>query len=343
MRRTSSLAIAAIALLAGACGGGGGAGGSPGPVVEPPYVSAPDCVGASNFVSQSAPAPFNATFMRVQHIGDAGTAEQAGQVANPVTWAVGDVTGLYPPEPLSASQRGFRDEGPPNASSAFQLSCNAAGFWIDTARFSHAAPLVGEGPSASIARELQPAARIFRSAADTLSIEASVQVKTIAAPAFHTGDGTAQVSFFYYARDTTTGMEFVHVIGLFDSRPVGVGGSGAEVLASDGNNAFLASPLRPVDAGGVPVRYVTAGADTETLRTVQAWDRPLLFRARVTHANFQAMLARLRAGPLPSISAQPEDYRITLFGVLGEVMPGTGTDFEVAIGAHVRDLRLAGG
>ena len=46
---------------------------------------------------------------------------------------------------------------------------------------------------------------------------------------------------------------------------------------------------------------------------------------------------------LPAISPRPEDYRITLFGVLGEVFPGTGRDYEVAIGAQVRDLRLSGG
>lgn len=339
----AGFALAASALLVTACGGGSGGSGSVPPAADPPFVSAPDCVGAANFVSQSAAAPANATFMRVQHIGDAGTAEQAGQVANPVTWAVGDVTGLYPPEPASAAQRGFRNDPPPVASSAFQLSCAAAGFWIDTARFSHAKPLTGEGPSITVARELQPFARIYRSPADTMTMEAQVQVKTLLTRQPHVAEGTAQVSFAYYARDLTTTTEFIQVIGLFDSRPLGVGGSGAEGLSSDGNNAFISSPLRAADAGGVPVRYVTVGGDTETLRTVTAWDRPLLFRARVTYANFQAMLLRLKAGPLPAISTRPEDYRITLFGVLAEVFPGTGTDYEVAIGGQVKDLRLSGG
>jgi hypothetical protein len=175
-----------------------------------------------------------------------------------------------------------------------------------------------------------------------MTIEALVQVKTLVARQPHVAEGTAQVSFFYYARDLTTNTEFIHVIGLFESRPFGVGGSGVESQSSDGNNAFISSPLRAVDATGVPVRYVTAGPDTEPMRTVSTWEQPLPFRARVTYANFQAMLERLRAGPLPGISARPEDYRITLFGVLGEVFPGTGTDFEVAIGAQVRDLRLSG-
>ena len=36
-------------------------------------VSAPDCVDATNFVTEFDPAPVNVTYMRVQHIGDVGT------------------------------------------------------------------------------------------------------------------------------------------------------------------------------------------------------------------------------------------------------------------------------
>jgi len=57
-------------------------------------VSAPDCVDATNFVAEFDPAPVNVTYMRVQHIGDAGTPELAGEVANPVTGDVGRLTGL---------------------------------------------------------------------------------------------------------------------------------------------------------------------------------------------------------------------------------------------------------
>ena len=52
-------------------------------------LSPPDCVDAANFVSGFNAAPRNATYMRVQHVGDPGTAELEGAVANVVTWNVG--------------------------------------------------------------------------------------------------------------------------------------------------------------------------------------------------------------------------------------------------------------
>jgi hypothetical protein len=38
---------------------------------------------------------------------------------------------------------------------------------------------------------------------------------------------------------------------------------------------------------------------------------------------------------------RPEDYRVTSFGLLGEVFPGTGDAHEVALGASVTDLTLS--
>jgi hypothetical protein len=71
------------------------------------------------------------------------------------------------------------------------------------------------------------------------------------------------------------------------------------------------------------------------------WAGRRFFRAHVSYEQFKSMLTRLRSESLPDISPRPEDYRITLFGVLGEVFPGTRTDHEVALGASVVDLRLS--
>lgn len=84
--------------------------------------------------------------MRVQqHIDDVGTAEVAGEVPSPVTWDLGQFTGLSPsPGPFAQTQRGYRDVGPPAPASALQLVCNGAGFYIDPRTFSHQLPLVLE-------------------------------------------------------------------------------------------------------------------------------------------------------------------------------------------------------
>src|SRR4051812_44785660 len=95
------------------------------PAARSTTLSSPDCASPSDFVVQYDPAPKNRTYMRVQHMGDVGTLEQAQQVAHAVTWDVGQVSGLHAP---SAAQRGYRDEGLPVGASAFQLACGSAGF-----------------------------------------------------------------------------------------------------------------------------------------------------------------------------------------------------------------------
>jgi len=340
MRSFCVLPIALLALQG--CGSGSGPAG-PGNGAGTVFVSAPDCVGPENIIAEEAPAPANATYLRVQHIGDAGTAELAGEIANRVTWNVGDFTGFYPPDPAgTGTQRGYRDLPPPVAASAFQLACEGAGFLINTWQFSHSLPLVGAGPSASISRDLSPPPAIFRGPGSTLAIEATINLKHAAYQAAHVADGTAQMSFFYYAVDATTGVAIAHLVMLFDSRPPSIGGVGLENVGWDGQVAFIASPLADRDAAGVPVQFVTVSPPSDVMRFEQAWNRPIYFRAQVPYERFGAMLARLRAGPHPGISPRPEDYRVLSFGVLGEVFPGTGSEHNVSIGASVFDLRLSG-
>jgi hypothetical protein len=153
-------------------------------------------------VPELDPAPINSTYLRVQHIGDPGTPELAGEIANPVTWDVGQLTGFFPPRANHAqAQRGFRDKGPPDPASAFQLWCNGAGFLINTRQFKHAVSVALAGPNVSVARDLSPAAEIFRNATSALTIDGYVRVPFVEYGAPPTTDGTAQVNFFYYAQD----------------------------------------------------------------------------------------------------------------------------------------------
>jgi hypothetical protein len=304
-------------------------------------ISPPDCVDATNIIAEFAPAPANATYLRVQHVGDPGTAELLEEVANPVTWDVGAYSGLSLPSAARLQfQRGYRDAGPPGAASAFQLACNAAGFHLDTRTFSHASPLTLEGPSVSVARDLVPPATVFRNWTSALTLEAQVGVPWVRNEPAPVVEGTAQVSFFYYARDTITGALFAHVIVLFDNRRQGTDGAGVESISADAYTAFVVSPLAPV-AGGVTTQYVSAAPSSETMHFVVPWTGRRLFRVHVAYEQFRSMLVRLAHESLPGISVRPEDWRVTLFGVLGEVFPGTGTAHEVALGASVTDLALS--
>jgi len=149
------------------------------------------------------------------------------------------------------------------------------------------------------------------------------------------------VSFMYYAEDTTTGAFFGHTIQLYDNRAAGVNGAGTEAVSADAYNAFVISPLAAQTADGMATEFVAVAPGSSSLQFAAPWSEPRLFRVHITYARFEAMLARLIRDALPSISRHPEDYRINLFGVLGEVFPGTGTDHEVALGASVTNLTLA--
>lgn len=306
-------------------------------------ISAPDCVDASHMVPELDPAPINSTYLRVQHIGDPGTPELVGEIANPVTWNVGQFTGFFPPPAnYVQAQRGFRDIGPPDPASAFQLWCNGAGFLINTRQFRHASPVTLGGPNVSVARDLAPPAEIFRNATSALTIDGYVRVPFVEYGTPPTTDGTAQVSFFYYAQDVTSGTTFAHVIALFDNRLPGVNGAGNENVSADAYTAFVTSPLLPTTAvPGTPTQYASVSPVSDTMHFQSSWSGTSYFRVHVPYEKFRAMLATLKAIALPAISARPQDYRVTLFGLLGEVFPGTDADHEVALGASVVDLKLS--
>lgn len=310
------------------------------PLAREPILSAPDCAGPQNLIAEDAREPFNATFVRVQHIGDLGTEEVRGSVAHEVSWDVGSMTGLHT---TTWAQRGYRDAPPPVAASAFQLACGDAGFFMNSFEFSHSLPLFGEGPSASIARVLDPAPPAFDDARAPFAIEASMAVPTSYSPNLAAGAGVTALSLFYYVKDMTTGTAIAHVIFVHDNRPAGFGGSGEEFLAHDGITAFAASPLAEVDGKGNRVRFVEVGPASERIRYGRTWAEPAFYRAEIPYARFKAMLEALKASALPGtqLSTEPLDYRIVFVGVLAEIFVGTTRGHDVMFGGSVRGLMLS--
>ena len=272
----------AIRRLSTACLLVAGAGGAGAPVHAASYVdahyraiAAPDCVDARNMVAEFSMAPVNATYLRVQHVGDPGTAELEGEIANVVTWDVGQLSGLsVPPSVRASTQRGWRDVGPPDPASAFQLGCNAAGFVLNSRQFAHADPLVLEGPSVGVARDLEPAAQVFGNATSALTIAANVSIPWVQQLPNPLAEGTAQGSFFYYARDTTSGIVFAHVIALFDNRAAGVNGAGAEAVSADAYTAFVESPLSARTSDGDDVQFVSVSPLSAVEQFEAGWAAP---------------------------------------------------------------------
>jgi hypothetical protein len=95
-------------------------------------------------ISEFAPAPSidlhaRTAFRRSRHSGTSGRNRELQRGRWP-----GD--GLFPPDTLyPQTQRGYRSVGPPNAASAFQLWCNAAGFFMNSRQFSRSAPVTLAG------------------------------------------------------------------------------------------------------------------------------------------------------------------------------------------------------
>jgi hypothetical protein len=332
--------IARLGAIAALFAAGLAAGADYHPATRYRLLAAPDCPGPANIIAEGATEPLNQTNIRVQHIGDLDTEELRNEVANEITWDVGDLTGLHV---NSFYQRGYRDAPPPVAASAFQLNCERAGFLINSFQFEHSRPLFGEGPSASIGRTLEPPPVAFDDEKSTLAIQGWVTVPTSISPALTPELGVTAVSFFYYVRDTTTRTNIAHVVGLFDNRAAGSGGAGNEFLSNDGITAFAGSPLAAVDGTGHPVRFVEAAATSGTMRFANTWNEPAFFRAEIPFARFKAMLEALSASSLPGsrVSTDPRDYRVLFFGLLAEIFVGTTHEHDVMLGGNVRDLTLA--
>lgn len=306
------------------------------PLSRSVMVSAPDCVGPWNIIREEGVVPASETSLRVQHMGDPGTPEWLGEIANEITWNVGEFTGFD--ARTQRAQLGFRNEGPPTAASAFQLHCDEAGFFINTWQFAHTQPVEGAGPSASVARDVIPALRAWRDGGAVM-MEADIRVPWVLNQRAPVIAGTAQVSFGFYARDETSGKYIAQLAEVWDNRPPGLMGTGIEASGSDGVVNFASGPLAPRDALGRPIRFLTHIAGDPQMQYQATFRDARRFRLMITHANFAAVLASLRERQA-EISADPGDYTIISFGILGEVFPGTGNDDNVSVGASVKALTL---
>ena len=295
-------------------------------------LSPPDCVDASAMVADHLPGRIGTTYMRVEHIGDPGTDELAGQIAHEVTWDVSLYTGLAVPP---AAQRGYVDRA---GQSAFQLRCADAGFFINSTAFSHGQPVSGEGPNVSVGRDFDPGFAVFAQGGWVV-VEADVRAPTVAGPPAPAEDGTAQLGFYVYYHDLTTVSAIAQIVGLLDNRAPGVNGSGVEWTGDDGHTGFVTSPLAPEDGTGMPVRFAVPLPGSAWMQYGHGWGEVRHVGFMVSPAHFAAALRELRARGA-QISGNPADYVVTAVGVLGEVFPGTSHDHEVALGASVSNVAL---
>jgi hypothetical protein len=145
----------------------------------------------------------------------------------------------------SSAQRGYRDV--PDTS-AFQLPLRRGRLYIDSFAFTHAVARFGEGPSATVGRHARPMAPAFEDTGSMFAIEARVAVPISVTEGGAPDVGVTQVSFLYYAQDTTTGTLLAHVIGLLDSRAPAWPARATSSSATTGSRHSPARRSRPPPA-----------------------------------------------------------------------------------------------
>ena len=87
--------------------------------------------------------------MNVRHMGDPGTPQLLGEVANSVTWDVSRYSGFSPPTPISNFQKGYENIGGDVGDNAFQSYGDTVGGIINTWSFPHNTPVVGPRPDSA--------------------------------------------------------------------------------------------------------------------------------------------------------------------------------------------------
>lgn len=302
-------------------------------------IAGPECItDPGRIVAQYIPMPPNINVLRVRHMGDPDTLARLWQIAWPVSWDVGEVTGLRPPAPASLWQRGFLDMGLPSGTNAFQVHCTAAGFMINTWSFPHSVPVIGGGPHATLERVFSPAVPLWQRPDAELTLQVEAQV-----PWFHSvGGGVAQISFVYYLRHPARGIDHAHVIALWDSRPADQGRLG-EYLANDTFTSFASTPLVDRLPDGATPRFASRSRYSSPLLTGPAtWRGGRFFRVHVSRAQAAAMLAELAVAD-PTIDTDPSAWQLTSAMVFLEVVVGTDPARNLSVGASVRDFMVLEG
>lgn len=192
-------------------------------------ILSPQCLDVSDFLKQfEAPPPGQTKFV-IRHIGEPGSEELSNQIANPVTWPVGNLTGLLiNPYFADFKQRGYKNDNLPIGSSAFQVDCKKVGFLINTFQFNHSSgqvecppgfPNCSGGPQAVLRHNFIDPQPVFIDASSEFTIQAHVKLPWVH---FNSNPAVAQLSFFARFEDGNQ-SKVLWLAQIFDSRPWGQG------------------------------------------------------------------------------------------------------------------------
>ncbi len=278
---------------------------------------------------QHAQGPMDQLVMNVRHMGDPGSAELTGEVANPVTWDVSYYSGFKPPEPISNYQKGFLNEGAPRGTNAFQAYGDTVGGIINTWSFPHSAAVVGGGPHYTVSYNYSQPARAWISSNSKFTLQMYAAIPWVGV----WGNGVGQLCMFLYLKDTSTNQVFAYVVEVFDSRPFGQG-NGSESIGFDTFTSFVSTPLLASS------QYISKTANSASLQNSSAFANEQFFEFQITAANLANAIQAVKSqSGNTALSNNLGDYVITSYGAINEVFVGTDPNNNISIGTHVRMLK----
>jgi len=303
------------------------------PIVEPDCISDPE----SAFVAELSP-PEDRFSLVVRHMGadalDVATGYDFGALEGI------PLTNFHPPQPRTTWQRA-RSTRDPNYTSAFQLDCFDAGFFINTWQFEPQV-LIDEGPHAVYGFAFSdPPPAFDANPATDLAIQAQLEVPWVYRPQ---GNADAQTYFQIRFFDVSTERFLQMTFLLFDTQGVDFAPY-ADYARND--SLFVASPAI--------TNAVVTRSPYSAAPSAAAWTGLRFFRSQVTQQNFRAAIdlvnqfCRTRAdvpdctvlpGHATPLSTDPVDYRIFEFGAITEVFNADTDANGMSIGLHVRALGL---
>lgn len=307
--------------------------GTPTAVTEPACIDDP----AQAFLVESA-APEDRFSLVVRHMGTDALA----------VWSDTDfgefegrpLTNLHVPLPRSGWQRA-RSDGTANFTSAFQLHCFDAGFFINAWRFEPE-QLIDEGPHAVYAYTYSNPPLAFEGDGSTdLAIQVELEVPWLYRPG---GSAVAQTYFQLRFHDSISDKSLQMTLLLFDTVDVGFAPF-ADYARND--SLFVGAPL----ASSAVVTRSPYSAPPGT----QPWTGLRFFRGQITQQNFGAAIdlanrfcaqrADIPECAIPPalntpLSLNTADYRIREFSVITEIFNADTGANGVSVGLHLRGLGL---
>jgi hypothetical protein len=305
--------------------------GTPSPIREPICIDDP----SSSFVAD-AEAPEDQFALVVRHMD----ADALSANANYDFGAIDGMplTGFHADDPRGFWQRAKEDLDA-NYTSAFQLHCADAGFFINAWRFAPQ-DLIDEGPHAAYAYTFSAWPRVFDGDPNTdLVFQVSLEVPWLYRPA---GEAVAQTFFQARFFDVGSGKLLQMTLLIYSSQDVSYPAY-ADYARND--SLFVSAPLATTKIA--TLSPYSSPATTET------WTGLRFFRAQITPANFAAAIdlanrfcatradipdCGIAPGHDTALSPDPADYLVTEFSVITELF-NADTDLNgMSIGLHLKGL-----